>query len=235
METVMSGIQESRDDGVRKGCRRCGSCCLQGGPALHRQDLALIENGSLPLDRLITIRRGELVDDPLLNRTRSVEYELVKISGTGRQWRCWYYTDETGCTIYAQRPAACRALRCWDPEEVLALVGKDLLTRADILPPGHFLRPLVEEHESLCPCPDMEKVRDAVLSGGAPDLPALQVLVDADMSFRGRMVREHALPLALELFAFGRPLFQLLQAAGIACTETNGRIRLSPAKKSPSS
>ena len=230
MDVAMQEMHDGLSGDVRK-CRQCGTCCLAGGPALHGQDLALIRNGSLPLDCLITIRKGELASDPLTNRTRSVGYELVKICGTGREWRCFYYKAESGCSIYALRPAACRALRCWEPEEILALIGKDMLTRLDILAADHFLRPLAAEHEEICPCPDMEMVRDAVSSGKLKDLGGLQSLVDADMRFRGRVVKEHGLTLAQELFAFGRPLFQLLQAVGISCIETAGRIRLSLPKK----
>ena len=219
--------------GVQKDCRRCGTCCMKGGPALHTEDLALIGSGRLPLNRLISIRKGELVDDPLTGTTHAARYELVKICGTGREWRCFYYSPEEGCSFYASRPLACRVLRCWEPDEILALVGKDMVSRLDILPLDHPLRPLVAEHEGLCPCPDMERLRDAVTSGSLKDLGPLQTLVDADMAFRDRVVRKHSLTLALELFVFGRPLFQLLQAVGIHSVETAGRIRLSQAKKTP--
>jgi branched-chain amino acid transport system substrate-binding protein len=62
-------------------CRRCGRCCLQGGPALHRADLPLIGDGGIPLERLITIRRGELADNPVAGGVRATRVELVKIAG----------------------------------------------------------------------------------------------------------------------------------------------------------
>ncbi len=207
-------------------CRRCGTCCLSGGPALHAGDLPLVENGVIARDRLITIRRGELVDHPLTGRLQSVAYEVVKITGTGREWCCVFYSGRRGCTIHPRRPSACRALKCWDTTEIAALVGRDTLTRLDILKAGDPLRPLVQEHERLCPCPDMEQVRSSVLDGTLADLPALQILVADDLRFRGRVVREMQLSLAEEMFAFGRPLFQLLQAVGIEATEKAGEIHL---------
>ena len=212
---------------IQRDCRQCGTCCLQGGPALHKEDLGLVGSGKLPINRLITIRKGELADDPLTDGVHAVAYELVKINGTGRDWRCFYYADGKGCTIYASRPLACRVLQCWDTAAILALVGKDMLTRLDILVAGDPLRGLVEEHERLCPCPDMEMIRDSVLSGRVQGLDDLQRLVDADLRFRDRVVNEHGLSLAEEMFVFGRPLFQLLQAVGIGITETAEGIRLS--------
>jgi hypothetical protein len=156
----------------------------------------------------------------------------VKIRGTGREWRCFFFSTSRGCMIYASRPIACRLLKCWDPAEISALVGRDTLTRLDILVEGHPLRPLVEGHERLCPCPDMELIRRSLSSGASEGLmDDLQTLVDADLSFRGRVVKDHDISLALELFLFGRPIFQLLQAIGVGVTETAGQIRLSLSNK----
>ena len=216
---------------IQTECRQCGTCCLNGGPALHIEDLANIRSGKLPVNRLVTIRKRELAHDPLSGRVQAVAYEFVKICGTGRDWRCFYYAAGKGCTIYASRPSACRVLKCWDPDEILTLIGKDLLTRLDILAVGDPLRLLVEEHERLCPCPDMELIRDALSGGSLNDLDDLQRLVDTDLSFRDQVVKDHALPLAEELFYFGRPIFQLLQAMGLGITETATGIRLSFSEK----
>ncbi len=216
---------------MKSACRQCGTCCLQGGPALHTGDLGLVRSGRLPISRLITIRRGELADDPLTGSVHAVSGELVKINGTGRDWRCFYYAGGKGCTIYASRPSACRVLKCWDTAAILALAGKDLLTRLDILAARDPLRPLVEEHERLCPCPDMEMVRASVVSGSLQELDDLQRLVDVDLRFRNQVVNGHGLSLAEEMFFFGRPLFQLLQAVGLGITETAGGIRLSISEK----
>jgi hypothetical protein len=216
---------------IQTKCRQCGTCGLKGGPALHTRDLAIIRSGKLPVNRLITIRKGELAHDPLTGRVQAVAYELVKICGTGREWRCFYYAAGKGCTMYASRPSACRMLKCWDPDEILARIGKDLLTRLDILAMEDPLRLLVEAHDRLCPCPDMELIRDALLAGSLHDLAELQRLVDTDLGFRGKVVKDQALSLAEELFFFGRPIFQLLQAVGVGITGTAAGIRLSLSEK----
>jgi Fe-S-cluster containining protein len=223
-------VQETAKSETRTECRRCGTCCVEGGPALHTGDLALVRSGQLPINRLITIRKGELVNHPLTDNVQAVGFELVKICGTGRDWCCLYYSTSRGCTIYASRPLACRVLKCWDPKEISALVGKDTLTRLDILVEGDPLRPLVEEHELLCPCPDMELICHS-LSTDSLDLNNLQRLVDADLNFRNLAVKDNNISLAVELFCFGRPIFQLVQAVGIGISETAGRVRLSLSDK----
>jgi Fe-S-cluster containining protein len=209
-------------------CLRCGTCCQKGGPALHGQDLALVRGGQLPLDDLITIRRGELAYSPLSDRIESALAELVKIRGTGQDWCCCYYDPtNNGCSIYGSRPMACGVLKCWQPDETLALVGQDLLSRLEILEEGDPLRALVQEYERACPCPDMGEVEKSLAGLDESVLRALEYQVNIDIAFRDRVVQKYNLSLANELFLFGRPLFQLLQAFGVGVSESPQGLKLS--------
>lgn len=216
---------------IQTECRRCGTCCLKGGPALHTEDLDLVRSGKLPINRLVTIRTGELVSHPLTGKVQPVGCELVKICGTGRDWRCFYFSAGQGCTIYASRPLACRVMKCWDPAEISALVGKDTLTRLDIMAEGNPLRLLVVEYERLCPCPEMELIRHSLAGCTSKFLQDLQRLVDVDLNFRSQVLKAHDISVAEEVFYFGRPIFQLLQVLGVGITETGAGIRLSLSKK----
>lgn len=208
-------------------CLRCGICCQKGGPALHGPDLALIRVGHLPWQNLITIRRGELAHNPLSSRIEPVPEEVVKIRGSGQEWCCCYYDPASkGCSVYDHRPLACGALKCWHPEEILALVGQDLLSRLDILEQGDPLRALVVDHERLCPCPDMGEVERALAVQPATGLRSLELQINADIGFRDRVVREFDLDLAHELFLFGRPIFQLLQGLGVVVSESSQGLSL---------
>ena len=208
-------------------CKRCGICCQKGGPALHGQDLALVRDGWLPMENLITIRRGELAHNPLSGAIEPVAAELVKIRGTGQEWSCCYYEPSSkGCSIYGGRPLACGVLKCWQPEEILVLVGQDLLSRLDILEEQDPLRPLVVEHEGLCPCPDMGEVQKNLAEQEDRALSSLEIPVNSDLAFRDRVVKEFNLPLAHELFLFGRPLFQLLQPFGVLVSESRQGLKL---------
>ena len=184
---------------------------------------------------LITIRRGELAHNPLSGIIEPILSELVKIRGTGQEWCCWYYEPASkGCSIYGNRPLACGILKCWQPEETLALVGKDLLSRLDILDDDDPLHPLVLEHERLCPCPDIGDVEKTLSKQAGNILPSLEDQVNIDLAFRDTVVKEFNLPLSLELFLFGRPLFQLLQAFGVAVSESPQGLRLTMRRKIPS-
>jgi Fe-S-cluster containining protein len=208
-------------------CKRCGICCQKGGPALHGQDLALVRSGHLPIEDLITIRHGELAHNPLTGRIEAVAAELVKIRGSGQEWCCCYYEPTSkGCSIYGNRPLSCGVLKCWQPEETLALVGRDLLSRLDILEEDDPLRIHVLEHERLCPCPDMGEVEKILTGPAASALRSLEVLVNSDLALRDRLVRECNLSLARELFLFGRPIFQLLQPFGVLVSESPQGLRL---------
>jgi Fe-S-cluster containining protein len=209
-------------------CKRCGICCQKGGPALHIPDLALVQSGKIPPGDLITIRRGELAHNPLTDRVEPVVAEVVKIRGIGREWSCCYYDPASkGCSIYGKRPMACGVLECWNPVETLALVGQDLLSRLDILGPDDPFRSLVLEYEQLCPCPDMGEVEKDLADQAGNGLPALEAKVNTDLAFRDRVVRELNLSLTYELFLFGRPLFQLLQALGVRVSESPHGLKLS--------
>ena len=121
---------------------------------------------------------------------------------------------------------ACGVLKCWQPEETLALVGQDLLSRLDILEEGDPHRLLVQEYERLCSCPYMGEVEKNLIDPTENVLRSLEMQVNTDLSFRDRMVQEFNLSLTEELFLFGRPLFQLLQTFGVVVSESSQGLRL---------
>lgn len=207
-------------------CRKCGECCRRGGPALHSQDLHLIRQGKIALSSLITIRKGELVDNPLSGDVRPASVELVKILGTGNRWRCCYYDDEDGCTIYAFRPVGCSLLKCWDTRKILDIVEKDTLSRLDILNDNDPLAAQIKEHEQLCPCSDLERIRSNPEGFTTAQRDELELRVRRDLEFRSKVVKDFNLSLGEELFYFGRPLFQLLQPLGVKMIESAEGVTL---------
>lgn len=211
---------------IQESCKRCGECCKQGGPALHLEDLEFVRSGKLPTSSLITIRKGELVQNPRTGKIQAVAVELVKIVGAGKQWDCCYHSATGGCTIYDFRPQACRVLKCWDTTDILALVERDTLSRVDILPEDHCILPAIKESDSLFPCDDLQEIyhnRYAIST-------AMQIKVEKqandDIRFRTQAVAEFQLRLCDELFYFGRPFFQLLQSLGVGVSESPSGIKL---------
>jgi len=202
------------------GCRRCGTCCQNGGPALHLADLPLIRNNIIALTSLITLRKGELAHNPRSGKVQATQVELIKITGKGRSWECRFYNSGRGCAIYNNRPLACKTLECWNPENSLALVEKDVLTRLDIVADDNPLKSVIRRHDELCPCTDL-----AALLKGSPQRMTkemrerLEGIVRWDLQIRGDAVREFGLDLQEELFYFGRPYFQLLRQLGLQFVE----------------
>jgi Fe-S-cluster containining protein len=208
-------------------CKRCGICCTKGGPALHKNDLDLVERGVLPIKMLITIRKGELVFKPDDDIPQPARCELIKISGTGKDWRCLYYdVKDKGCMIYQDRPQSCNELECWNTQAVEQLIEKDTLSRFDIVGAHDPVYSVIIEHESSCACPDLNSIREALLHKNQVDLNYLERLINDDIAIRTATVRNLNISLAEELFYFGRPIFQLLQQIGIAVIEREGKLKL---------
>lgn len=218
------------------GCRRCGDCCRQGGPALHGPDLALIRSGALALDDLVTVRRGELAIAPLAAGPKPVHHEFLKMRGRDGSWCCAFYDDKAkGCLRYDRRPMACGLLDCADTGPLLALVGRDLLTRFECLVVDDPLLPLMRSHEQRCPCPDLHTVAQHLQQAEArPRLIAeLERALAADLAFREQVQSNLGLTVHRELFAFGRPLFHLLLPLGLqpVPAPTGLRLRYLPADR----
>lgn len=214
-------------ENTQNACRRCGACCIQGGPALHRRDLDLVRSGRIAQNRLVTLRKGELAHNPRTGKVQAVRAELVKIGGSGRDWCCSYYIKaDKGCGIYANRPQACEALKCWDTGEILDLVEQDLLSCLDILAVDNPMVPVIMDLERLCPCPDIEGIAAGLYDLSAERKGEVEDMAGRDLRFRTKAIKDHGLLLADELFYFGRPLFQLLQQLGIGVSESRTGVTL---------
>ncbi len=206
----------------KKTCDRCGSCCLQGGPALHGPDISLLKAGKLARHHLVTIRKGELALQPFAEKPTPVTDEFLKLQGRRGSWRCLFYDEPArACTIYEQRPVACGLFDCTAPEPMLAITGKDLLTRYDCIDPDDPLLPSVQLHDREFPCPDMAAITTGLNTPAdrATLLAELTLQVNAELVFRGQLTAKETLSVAAEMFYFGRPLFQLLLPLGVRFRE----------------
>ena len=208
-------------------CLRCGECCRQGGPALHSRDLHLYRDGTLTRQVLITVRKGELVHHPLYDGVRPAGCELVKVKGKGSKWCCLFLDESSnGCTIYQHRPYACSVLKCWEPEELLALVERDTLSRFDLLDSDDPMLAVVEEYEQKFPCPDMKALAGWSAGDFQDNGKDLEKIINNDLSFRNQLVIDYSLGVDDELFLFGRPLFQQLRPLGFSVVQRQGGVRL---------
>jgi Fe-S-cluster containining protein len=214
---------------IKKQCDSCGTCCRNGGPPLHVQDIELVRTGSLVIDNLVTVRCGELVIPPMATKPVPTQSEWIKIQGVGSDWCCRFFdASSNSCTIYEHRPSSCRALKCWDTDEIMAMAGRDLLARSDLIDNNDPLLKLVYLQEKRCPVPEIENIVITLTDPARRDelLMDLTDLVKVDLQIRTQAVREFNISVARELFYFGRPLFQLFHPLGIMTVETPQGVEL---------
>ncbi|MBU1546405.1 MAG: YkgJ family cysteine cluster protein [Proteobacteria bacterium] len=207
-------------------CRQCGTCCRNGGPALNQDDLALVRQGYIRHDQLLTIRQGEMGHIPATGRLEPVPVELLKIRGQGKGggWTCLFFAEESnGCTIYAHRPTTCRILECWQPEALLATIYHNTLRRADLINANDPILAEIARHEQACPG---QEFTGLLADTNQNSLARLSEMVRADLAIRGEVAQKIGLSLEIEFFLFGRPLFKQLTGSGIEYVEENGGIRL---------
>ncbi len=210
-------------------CRQCGTCCRNGGPALHLADADVVKNGLLDPACLMTIRPGEPIRDNVRGRNALAAGDIIRICGTGASWTCAFYREASrDCGIYPHRPIQCRELKCWEPDAVIRMYEKDRLTRMDIFGRHEGLRHLIEEHEAAV---SFGEVRPMVLSviekknADRPLLRRLDTLLFLDREFRRRSREQNIFPGEWEHLILGRPLETILRTMGLRVDESRkGRV-----------
>jgi Fe-S-cluster containining protein len=213
----------------RNSCIRCGTCCLKGGPVLHQKDKKILLAGHVGHQHLVTIRKGELALNPVSGKLEQVPQELIKVRGKGKDWACCFYNKkEASCAIYAHRFIECRLLKCWDTSELMPVIGKKTIIRADIINPNDPILKVIETHEQECPYHEVEKLifNLSRKTDKSKNLAKLTELVRKDLSVRSYAIAELGLKAEFELFIFGRPLFKALRDRGLAVHFTQGDIHL---------
>lgn len=197
-------------------CRRCGQCCIKGGPALHQEDLPLLAAGVLKRAHLVTLRAGEPVHENVAGKVTELDTEIVKVAGGGAGFTCRFY-DRQGkaCLIHGNRPAECRALFCEDTSSIEALYSRDRLTRADIVDTGGGLWELVDFHGQAFPAAMAASLARQASDGRRGAIETLMELVEAEQSFRRAFLeRTGATPEELD-FYFGRSLARICAPFGV--------------------
>jgi len=156
-------------------CRRCGTCCRKGGPALHHADLPLLRNKIILREDLYTLRVGEPVHDQVKGQVVLLDAECVKVrskepavhSSTTNKPGCRFYLTDLfpasqgsewvsgRCAIHKTKPIECSALKCWDTADLAEAAATPRLPRLEILGPDNALAELVRDHETRCSVADL--------------------------------------------------------------------------------
>lgn len=208
-------------------CLRCGTCCRQGGPALHSDDLQLVKKGVLPFAQLVTIRLGEPAHNPLQDEVLPSSSEFIKIKGQGNSWSCSFFDQvNNGCLIYRTRPLECRILFCRATGPLAEIIGRDLLDRRSLLPASDPLLPLIDRHEVECSYRQVNNLLTEADNGRDDIKERLSDLVRKDLTMRDDFLQNCPSRREEELFLFGRPIFLVLAPYGFRLVEKVGMISL---------
>lgn len=214
---------------LQQRCQRCGTCCKNGGPILHREDLALVRKGIFSLHHLVTIRKGEPAFNPFTGKVEPASREMLKIAGKGASWECIFYdADRSACIIHADRPLECRLLQCWDTKKIEEVSGRDCLVRFDLVEDQDPIRDYMKRQEEKCSYAKTLPLLDN-LSSPAPEETTMEELTGImrqDLLLRDQAVSAFRLSLQQELFYFGRPLFQSLQHPRLRVTMSGSSLQL---------
>ncbi|OQX19408.1 MAG: hypothetical protein BWK80_36955 [Desulfobacteraceae bacterium IS3] len=184
-------------------CRRCGTCCKKGGPSFHSEDRFLIEDGLILSKHLYTIRKGETVHDNIKGCLCPTESEIIKIKGKHGRWTCVFFDEhENGCEIYDNRPAECRALKCWDTRDIEKIYACNRLSRKDLLSEIKGLWELIQDHESRC---SYRKLRQ-LLKQSVENKDEIQLMLAYDKEIRAVASEKGRIDPEMTDFLFGRPM-----------------------------
>lgn len=207
---------------------------MKGGPTLHEEDRILFANGVLHKNEIYTLRKGEIVrniDDTLI----VLDKEMIKIKGQRKSWACMFYDDtERACTIYENRPAECRALKCWeDPKQFKKVMARPHLQRKDLIKSDDGILKIIEAHEQKC---SYTALRSAVkdLGGPHPEKAVEKILdlIQYDYYLRPLLEEKFNIdPNEMDFF-FGRPLTTTIIMFGLCVRKKGDTFVLAPAESS---
>ncbi len=209
------------------GCLQCGTCCKKGGPALHTEDIELIQDRAFDLENLFTIRRGEPGFDNVKDAILPGCTDIIKIKSKKGTSECVFFLPEkSSCSIYLHRPLECRLLKCWDTQAIEAAYAVNRLTREMLFENDPQILDLAMTHHKKCKFSDMEKfIAQARATQGKQGMDGLNEMFMYDRHIRKLATEKGGLGNILELL-FGRPVTLTAKAAGIPVFEKDGKIFL---------
>ena len=214
-------------------CRRCGTCCRKGGPALHREDKPLVLSGQLPAASLYTIRRGEWVRDNVKDALIQTPNEIIKVKGQKNRWTCAFLdNDYANCSVYDRRPLECRMLQCWHTEPLERTYARGRLSRRDLFHSAQGIWNLITAHQQACDYDDIRKLAESIRTDrSSTALEKLDYILRYDDNTR--QVASAKLQAAPELWdlLFGRPVSATLQMFGLKAKKEHGIYHLRPATR----
>ncbi|MEF2144014.1 MAG: YkgJ family cysteine cluster protein [Desulfovibrionaceae bacterium] len=207
-------------------CRRCGICCSKGGPALHIQDAPLVGD-ALPMHQLMTLRLGEMVYDQPLGKVVPLVEEIIKVRSAPDSSACVFFNADTkSCAVYENRPAECRVLLCENTDALRAMYEKDRLNRDHLLPQGHPLRALLEDHDQRSATGLLVSLARKITEGDQQAVNHMGEIIAYDEELRRLLPEKTGLDPETMNFLLGRPVAQILRGFGLEAIREDGHLLL---------
>jgi Fe-S-cluster containining protein len=146
-----------------------------------------------------------------------VSSDVIKLKGKGQSWTCILFDENRNeCTIYENRPIECRALKCWDTEELENLYAEKRLKREDLITDIEGLWGIIKDHQARCSYGTIQKLVKEIKSGGGGQVrQELAEIIQFDTEIRKLVVSRGGLDIEMLDFLFGRPLKQTLKNFGL--------------------
>ncbi len=206
----------------QSSCKKCGKCCLKGGPSFHHEDRDLIDKGVIPGKNLYTIRAGELAFDNIAEEVLPSKFDIVKIKGVGNTWTCVFFDIKKNiCTIYENRPAECRALKCWDTKEITSIYSENRLLRKDLLGSITGLWEMIEEHNEKC---SFFRIVEIIEKEDSFD--EIIDIIKYDLSLRKLLVEKKMAQEDMLDFLFGRPIYKTISGYGVEIIQQGSEYKI---------
>lgn len=198
-------------------CQRCGTCCRKGPPALHDPDKELYFSGVLNKEHLMTLRKGEYVFDNIQNHIQQLSEEMIRIRSKEGCKSCLFVNDTTNdCDIYLDRPLECRAMKCWDNQDIIDTYARSRLKRKDLIPQDSALYEIILEHETKCSLSDvLQLVRMFKKEEREDLLTEISGLIDIDLNIRRFLLEKTGAESRSLEFVLGRSLDRILPGLGL--------------------
>ncbi len=215
-------------------CKRCGTCCKKGGPSFHIKDKPLIDKGKIPGKYLYTIRKNEPARDNIKNTLSPVDSDIIKIKSKypPENWTCVFY-EKAGCSIYRDRPSECKALKCWDTEEIEKTYSKDRLERKDLFSNIEGLWDLIIDHQNRCSYKTIKKLADIIKDKEAQK--KLTELIQFDIYIRKLVEERSGMDSGMMDFLFGRKLVHTIKMFGLTIQQKDNEFIISSSVAIPKS
>ena len=182
----------------------------------------IVRSGIIGLESLYTIRRGEVVRDNVHGGLALVGTERIKVRERKEPpypGACVFYDPaDRACTVYADRPAQCAALECWNPAAFMEVYEHPRAERRHLIEDERVLS-FLGQHEDRCGLLQVDRAVKRIGAEGQKALAELIGLLQEDHRMRQQAVQELGLPEGTLDFHFGRPLTQVLHQFGLQVKE----------------